>query len=329
MELDSVKETPYEIYKVAPNLKNGYQKVDDAYRITKPTVIALGGNFTFTGKHAYAMGNIVKNLIGLKEKRHDNQIATFDDVDILALSYGKLRYAENTVMNDEEIIDFCNRIFVPLAVDENGNRLTVEEAMKNASMVTFFNHCYGARVADEVLLEFMVKLKDLGYDADEVYKITSSISAVSFAPMNNIHCGTHMKVHSYQDMVIPEGLFYGPKKLDGIAVVKGRTNDFTLWTSRLANGIWGDIDEHCVSRIHRNEKWQAETKVHHIKTYIGKNADAVSQMMAYVMAENVASSLNNYYNNRFATRPSADTLVAGCKDIQASYTTDELSMRYD
>jgi hypothetical protein len=130
-------------------------------------------------------------------------------------------------------------------------------------------------------------------------------------------------------MVIPEGLFYGPKKLDGIAVVKGRTNDFTLWTSRLANGIWGDIDEHCVSRIHRNEKWQAETKVHHIKTYIGKNADAVSQMMAYVMAENVASSLNNYYNNRFAPRPTVDTLVAGCKDIQSSYKEEELSMKYD
>ena len=324
--LESIKDSPYEIYKVAPSLPNGYETISKDHKIKKPTVLVLGGNFTFTGKHAYAMGKIAANLLGLKEKKHKEQIATYDDVDILAVAYGRLKYAENTVLNDDELVEVCNRLFVPMVVDDGGNRLPLEEAMKNASMLTMFNHCYGSRVADELTLEFMTKLGELGYDADETHKIMSQISAVSFAPMNNIHCGPHMKVHSYEDMVIPEGLFHGPKALNGIAVVKGRINDFIVWTSRLANGIRANIDEHCVSRIHRNENWKAETKVHHIKTYIGKNADAVSQMMSYVLAELVANSLNNYYSKKFTPKPSVDYLVAGCKDIQSSYKDEELSM---
>ena len=329
MELDRLKETPYEICKLPPKFRHSWQVVDKTYKITKPTVIAFGGNFTFSGKQASGMANIVANLLGLKNKNHDGQIATFDDVDILAVSYGKLRYAENTVMNDDEIVDLCERLFVPLVLDDSGNRLPVEEAMRNASMVTLFNHCYGSRVADEVMLEFMCRLKDLGYNAGEIHSITSQIGAVSYAPMNNIHCGTHMKVHSYQDEVIPEGVIHGPKKLDGICVARGLINDFTLWTSRLANAIQGLIDEHCVSRIFRNENWQYETKVGKEKVYIGKNADATSQLMAYVLAENVATSVKNYYSNDFTPKPTMIELVAGCNDILKSFSKEDLAMVYD
>ncbi|MBQ9791728.1 MAG: hypothetical protein IJW28_03985 [Clostridia bacterium] len=329
MELDNLKETPYEICKLPPNFRHSWQVVEPDYKITKPTVISFGGNFTFSGKQASGIANIVANLLGMKYKRHKNQIATFDDVDILSISYGKLRYAENTVLNDDEIVDLCNRLFVPLVLDKNGNKLPVEQAMINASMVTLFNHCYGSRAADEVMLEFMCKLKDIGYDAGDIHSIISQISAVSYAPMNNIHCGSHMKVYSYQDVVIPEGIIHGPKKLDGICVVKGFINDFTLWTSRLANGIKGLIDEHCVSRIFRNENWQHETSVGKERKYIGKNADAVSQIVAYVLSMNVATSIKNYYSNTFTPKPKVSELVDGCNDILKGFSKEDLAMNYD
>lgn len=329
MELDKVKETPYEICKFPHNARNTYQVVEPNYKITKPTVISFGGNFTCTGKHASGMSNIVANLLGMKPKTHNNQIATFDDVELLGISYGKLRYAENTTMNDDEIKDLCNRLFVSLVVDDNGNRLDLETAMKNASMVTLFNHCYGAQVADEVMLEFMCRLSEVGYSADEIHKITSQITAVSYAPMNNIHCGAHLMIHSYQDMVIPEGIIRGPKRLDGVCVVRGRNNEYTMWSSRLANGMQGDVDEHCVSRIHRNENWQHETNVRHMPTYLGKNADAVSQIAACVLAENVATSIRNYYSNTFTPKPTSSEMVAMCNNVLESFNPDDLSMKYD
>ena len=322
MGLNDYKETSYEIGKLNYNMPGNFEPLGtENYTICKPTILCLGGNFTFTPNHAKGMCTIAADLLGIKEKSIDGQIATFDDVDVVGVSYGRCRYSENTSLSDSEINKLCNNTLLPMVTDRKGGRLPKEVAMKNASMLTLFTHCFGARMADELMLELSSRMSEVGYDLQEITDILSQITAVSYAPESDIHCGSHVKIRSFQDNIIPEWAISGPKGLRGIAITEGQLGkDCTVWSSRMANGVKEDVGEHCVTTIYRNKQWQQETKIKDKKLYLGKNADIMSQITAMCLAEMVATSVKNYHSNSFTPKPTiadlmlmGNDIIRGCK----------------
>jgi len=299
------------------------------YKITKPTVLSLGGNYTATSMQALAKCMITARLLGLKDKQSDIDMATFDDVDIIGVSYGKCRYTEDTKMSSDELQHFCDTHLLPMVKNRKGNRLTLDEAKFNASMLTMDCHCYGANVADNLMWRLKEQMSSIGYNESEINEILLQITVVSFAPMNEIQCGAHLRVHSKLDMVIPEYAAYGPRNCNGIKVENREPNECVIWSSQLANDIPYDIGEHCISRLYRDGNWEStvniasESKPKNYK-YIGKNADAVSQIYSYVLSSMVATSIRNYHTHTFNPKPTSKDVECMANDILKGFSQEEL-----
>ena len=174
-------------------------------------------------------------------------------------------------------------------------------------------------------------MRELGYNKDEITSILDDIGIVSYAPESEVSYGTHVKIRSFQDNIIPEWAISGPKGLRGIAISRGESGrDCTIWSSRMANaaGLDVDVSEHCVTTIYRNEFWKQETKIKDQKLYLGKNADVVSQIAAMSLGEMVATSVRNYHSGTYSSKPSVDDIMIIGNEIIRGCKHSELCQQY-
>lgn len=71
--------------------------------------------------------------MGLNKKQADEG-ATYDEVDVVGVSYGqafKDSSAFASYITQNELLELVDNVFVPLAVDENFSRLSVEQTQRN------------------------------------------------------------------------------------------------------------------------------------------------------------------------------------------------------
>ncbi len=280
----------------------------DEYRITKPTVFCLGGNNTVNDKEANFMAKFVQRLIGESE-----------DVDYLSLRYSNMPGFKTGYLSTQEEQEIVAKLFIPLVLDEEYNPLPCEQACKNMRKLTIMAHCFGAREAVPDLERHLVQdLLILGYDVEEIKKITRQVFVASFVggetyfmssfSIKSINDGFYADEYM-RELVFAklEGLDINEKDKRILTRFREKTkfskdshkdcqdflkmykyillredNQIDLLTANLSKFN----DDHSITTLQRSPEWNC----HYTSS---KNGDIASQTIAYVLATSVANSLVN------------------------------------
>lgn len=301
------------------------------YKITKPTIICLGGNCTKTTKEANGMCKIATNLIGLKGKIADEQ-ATANDVDVIGVAYGVVddeSFSQTTLVTKQEVAALVDTLLLPLAVDENGKRFSFEQAQRNFCNVNFFSHCYGSKIVNEMNFDLMRKMLSQGYSSREILDIQKQITSVAYAPMEEVFNATSIQAISAKDMtsMVPtnadngfQDAFYevlnGNIPFSGTYLFKEDENTVTLFTSAM-NSKPGN--EHPIYFVERNEGWRYDLLEQ-------EHADEVSQVLGYTLATAVATGLQNEYLQEFVPKPTPEQIYESAKDILSPFEQQDLEI---
>ena len=323
------------------------------FKITRPTVVCLGGDQTDTPGKANNMCRTIERIIGLKVGG-PKEFATYNYIDVVGLFYGRDEQSDKTACFTEEDRDeIVNHILLPLCVDENGNLLPLKQICKNFSLINFFTHCHGAYELYKITQKLHNILLDKGLTNEQAHKIYAQSFHCSYAANHNESFYPTMYIYSLTDKnyMFMEQLYrenYG-EILDGVSIkhdVPGKFltenicsrnynehvhhDTITVLSSRLINvpenkGFHNIYDEHSYIYLDRDEEnWRllGEKKKHKIP--YANNADLVSQMFAYAMAVNIACSLRTYCSNTLVERMSILDLKQELEDLACSYKSEDL-----
>ena len=316
------------------------------FRITKPVIICLGGNRATRAMNANGLCKIVENLIGLKNYSGNGEGATIKDVDLIGIAYGtnkEIRFRNSGKQrpycdfSEEEERLLIDNLLMPLFVDNQGKRFPLRKACKNMSMITFFTYCYGSVQLYDIMNMLKTKLAIAGYSSEEIDKIYDNTRQISYAPFS---AGRNIPTVSIRSLCDSTGSFYGKYALehrdflDGVGLYynevsnqgllsykKANKESVDIYSSKLINETDTVINEHFPDVLERSEdSWRM------VDNYRSGNANAVSQLAAYSIADHVARSLNIYYNKKYIPNKSLKTLKKELKMILSKFSIDDLKM---
>lgn len=180
-------QTEIEIGKRNLNIKHTHWELLDLNHLTftKPTVLCLSGSGTITNEDANGIAKQAETYLDLMFKTKDGG-NVLDNVDILGI-----KYAQRSGFEDGDIpelaIDKLSTAILSLLVDKNGNRLSVEQAKKNMSRLTFFTYCYGNKILQRIINHLNEKLNKIGYTESEIFSINNASLEVSYAPYDSVY----------------------------------------------------------------------------------------------------------------------------------------------
>jgi len=281
------------------------------YRITKPTIICLPGNGAVNTKRTNGFCGVAERLMGLKPSGQDVS-TTYGMIDVIGFTYGREKEEDTAgYITDEEVSKFVDQLFMPLCTDDNGNRLPLDQAIKNVSNITFFTHCHGALEITHLLGDFKNKLISMenGYSEAEVDKLFSYMSQVTYSPLRDETLVPTIRVDSMTDS-FNEGLsrsfkdLYGyslngvdikydePGKFRGANSCRRQPHDIiSIYSSRRLNtednrDLSNIIDEHTIEYLDRDYSWTISEKSNG-----AVNADAVSVLTGYALSWLVSRSV--------------------------------------
>lgn len=311
---------------------NHWQELEfGKYKITKPTIICLGGNCTKTAEEANGICKIASSLIGLKSKITDEQ-ATAQDVDVIGVAYGTVddeSFSQTTLVTKQEIATLVDTLLLPLAVDEKGRRFSFEQAQRNFCNVNFFSHCYGSKIVNEMNFDLMRKMLNQGYSSREILDIQKQITSVAYAPMEEVFNLTSIQAISAKDMtsMVPsnannnfQDAFYdvlkGTQEFSGTYLFREDENTITLFTSAMSSKPG---NEHSVVFVERNDGWR-------YGLLESEHADEVSQILGYTLATAVATGLQNEYYQEFISKPTPEQVFESAKDILSTFEQQDLEI---
>lgn len=330
--------------RIHDELKHNWEIIDvDDYRITRPTVLIIGGMGTYSDSQANGYCKLVESLLGVFS----------DDVDIVSTKY-------NNTMRNDEIFDYIfpivENLFIPL-VSENNKRISLLQACKNMRRLTMFAHCYGAEIAREFETILSDKMTELGYDPFEQDKIFSQAFLVSYASYinnNDLKC-------KFIDVTSPEDdlLFYNGywiwnnliNKIDGVDFSAEDLNQMR----KIKLGEYGSLEvyplykgkERCFIYNEDNGLYLATTHLHKIDTFdhsiaemirkknwqphrnTSKAGDFVSRCLSCALCHSVAISLLNEKSDKLVPiklsklKTELESVVSPLNHNKKDYTIEE------
>jgi len=326
------------------NLKapNDWELLDlNKLTFQKPTVLCLSGSGAFTNQQANGLVKQVATYLDLLFKTKASH-HTLDYVDIVGIKYAKANCNKAYLS-----ISACHQLanaMLSLLVDQNGNKLTLDQAMKNMSRLTFFTYCDGAFNLHHKIIECLnQKLTMVGYLNQEIIAINNATLNVSFAP-NTIFSNKipSVNVISLNDPVMKQHLENLLTKeegdgLDGIYLYQdkpgslyGRACDMAtsgsiqIISSGLLNSYAGDLNEHYISLIARDDDWNLKPRSINNKNYHSHNADCVSQMIAWSLCKGVENSVQNFKSEKYIPNTYWYEMMDDLKSIINSYDREQL-----
>ena len=320
-----------------------YQELDESYRITKPTIICLGGNCTLKTKDANAMCKIAQRLIGLKKPTGQNEHATTSDVDLLGVKYGFSynkygKRLDTSELSFKDVSKLTNQLLAPL-VFENGQKLDVLTACKNISNVTFLSHSIGTKQVGKMISHLIKSMLEGGYTKEETSQVIEGISSVAYAPETTISSyfaqikmskwptPQQFNIKSIKDPPADVEYQYETGKsyhsLNGVELVRAKhnPNEITLYVDNFKT--YSNSAEHMIhSVIHRSEKWESiswekDTEGNHY--FVSDKADAASQCAGYILASSVANAFQNRESENYIPKPTTHETIETCKDIISQF----------
>lgn len=326
------KKDPIVIGKRDFSKPNHWQNIElGNFKITKPTIICLGGNCTITTEEANGVCKVASSLIGLKNKFDDEQ-ATTQDVDVIGIAYGSLENSDNpntTMVTKQEIGLIVDTLLMPLAFDEQGNRYSFEQAQRNFCNLNFFSHCYGSKVLNEMNFDLMRKMLSQGYSSRETLDLEKQMTSVAYAPMEEVFNMTAVQAISLKDLTtaVPSNANAGFQDAY-LDIVRGNTvfsgtslfiedeNTVTLFTSSMSPKPG---NEHAINFIARDERWR-------YGLLNPDHGDEVSQVLGYALATAVATGLQNEYSQEFIPKPTTEQIYLSAKDILSPFEQQDLGI---
>lgn len=137
------------------------------FKMTKPLVLVIGGWGTENSEDANGYAKFVESLIGVFK----------NDVDLLSMFY-------NVDYNDEYdryLVEkeLLRKLFIPL-ISKDGEKIDAFDAAKNMRNITMFTHCYGDKIATELMFILKSNLELFGYDEEESQIILNQIFLMSY-----------------------------------------------------------------------------------------------------------------------------------------------------
>ncbi len=177
--------------------ENHWREDLENFKIDKPTIFCLGGNGTINTQKANGFCAITERLMGLKR---NEGMTSYNDVNILGFYYGRDK-EEDTVgeFSKDELESLVDNLLLPLCVDDNGERLSLEDACRKFSLVTFATHCHGSREVNNMIKSLDKKLLLRGYTTNEIHEIFSHSFQMAYAPIQDESCVPTVRFVSMTD----------------------------------------------------------------------------------------------------------------------------------
>lgn len=283
------------------------------FYITKPTVICFGGNGSITPQSANYMCRVAQSLVGIKEPKYENEIATTANVDFIGIAY-----SERHFLGEDAIAEIIKKIFEPLYLDKNGSPLSMEQILKNFSLVTFFAHCHGAEEVSILTMRVYCKMMECGISQEVAKEALMQTFTVCYAPIRPIST-PGLQVIPEKDEIIRGGplfaeisskflekRFYDKSDGKGTVVFKENKNVVTLIVSDMSNFY---NDEHAIDFIERDEKWNIA-----IKRSVAYS-DEVSKAMGVALTYSIVNGLENQKSDKLIRKPNSDFMLQRVKSI--------------
>lgn len=171
--------------------------------VDEPCVLFLGGDGTTSDKAANGYLKSVEKLLE-KEQITENinlysvvyDFGSWDDRDIVfnknnartkLMQDYKRQVRTRSPLNDDTVNPrYIKRIFdiafLPRLADENGQRLSTEQATQNIRNLNIIAHCHGAYTFLKLEEMMTTKMKELGYKSDERQSIQKQLLCIAHAP---------------------------------------------------------------------------------------------------------------------------------------------------
>lgn len=324
------------------HFNNHWEPLDiDNYKITRPTLICLGGNGTIDPAKATRFCATAERLVGLKI---DDTESSYKNVDLVGFHYTPSADNPSIGSFDNEQRNKIVALFLNLCVDENNNPLPIQAVAKNFSMINIFSHCWGAREISQIGMSVERQMHKLGFSKDQVGFALNQIFHVSYAPFTNHTSFPMLRINSFVDHE-NYGLksiyksTYG-KDLNGVSLhydpagyFRKEPSPFTtvpiisLYSSQLINVFENSdlqkiTDEHGVDVLERNPNW---TQGHQSRN--AKNADLVSKITGYTLANMMANSIINKNCPQLIEKENAEDLYNSLCAFKLDYSNEDLETK--
>lgn len=316
------------------------------FRITKPIVFCFSGNGCIDLKNANGFAKHVENYLDLLFKDKDGKRAS-DEIDVVSFKYARPNERRETGSLTEIAVEQISNMLLGILVDDSGNRLPLDIAKKNMSMVTFFTYCKGSVELESVIDRLDIELEKIGYSQEEISDIHNASMHISFAPwVFNRNSIPSVRFVSTRDNIVGEnletlisneemsdlegvqicrekaGTLYGVKAgmstADNIHVISG---NFVNSTNKI-------FDEHNFHFVSRNADWEINEYEQDGEYYSGDNGDCVSQMIAWTLCKKLENSLENFNSNEYIPHNFDDDLVDELKSIRSSFSKEQLQTNF-
>lgn len=325
------------------NVKNHWKTLNPhSYKITKPTVICLGGNATTNALEANGFCKQAENMLSLIKRSMTDAIS--DRVDIIGFGYATEKPEDKIGQLSLGFVDeFVENVLMPLFT-KDGARVSLNEAKKNMSKVSFFTYCQGQREANKIMDSLDIALKNMGYEDYEIEDINSACMNVAFAPLDSrVNYMPTVRVLSIRDDMVGRDIYQilTPSEMASLDGVTVRVDDagyiygvprklalsgsINVISSQLLNATERVIDEHLAGILARDQNWNIkEFANNNGDLVISNNADCVSQIMSYALASAVENGEKNMHSRSYIPNDFYSTLPSEIDSIVSSFSKPSL-----
>ncbi len=314
--------------------ENHWQRIKlGEYLPNKPVVVCIGGNGTISEDSANGACKFVENYLQLLFKKNGiNHV--FDYVDLIGAVYPIGDNSEKGKLSKADIDNFVDNFLIKFLQDSNDELVSLNEACRRLSQITFFTFCRGHLEVDKIMRVLYKELKVLGYSRQECDILMLSSFEISYAPLTYNSVIPVMFVDSKQDEMLNSAWKnketashtgedlngvaikyerYGDPLLSGVAVSEAIFDAIHIYSSRLRNNI--KSDEHNLSLLSRDGGWNARYE---------PNADCVSQLIAWALSRSVENGIDNNKSTKFVPKMPLEKLLQELESIKNDFSAEQL-----
>ncbi len=322
MNFDQPKLTPMQLGKRNILMPKHWETIDiNNYKITKPTILCFGGNRSFDPRNANHYCRTVEGM--LANSNYSKEIDK-KNYEVLGICYGHYPLDESKVetsqLDKNEVSLIEKNLLQPLYLDENGNKLSCEDAKKNFNMLTILCHSYGAIAFDNVVKQTFQNMTDKGFSFDDIMDILSQVVCVSYAPRSLISGVSSIQIVSGCDgMDIPPNApkkmrntyysrffnLFNTKSMWGNGTQIANENTLGVYTTNMTNDE--KADDHSMRALINAGKEGSEER--------SKNAKSIFYVAQQSLALSLKNSVDNVGSKVFCSKPNINQLYSKTKYI--------------
>ncbi|MBR1925449.1 MAG: hypothetical protein IJ837_01170 [Clostridia bacterium] len=289
--------------------KNGFEIVKTSkLSENKPIILCLGGQYVLSPRTANGLCKFCLNIM--------NKDAKNSDFDVFSVIYGTDFDDMKGNLSKDEITELCESVFISRVKNENNQKLSTEQAMKNMRQVNILSHCYGQIALNQIVDEAEQRMESLGYSKKECKNILSQCFNISYAPQIDSRNDyiTTFEFMSLKDSVFNKNYesFYTQKMGKppqflgaGELLVDDEKNILTFIT----NSFLGEdekllgTDEHMITTLKRDENFELvedwKNEQNRTKALKNPRTNIISMSLGFAMNLAVENSIKNQKNDVF------------------------------